>query len=257
MRYIHGFFMSLGNFSILPCPYQPWNEKARDLMLVFLPMVGLLIGALWYLLFLLLDYLAIPIQLEAALLTIYPFLITGFIHLDGFMDTSDAILSRKPLEDKYRILKDPHAGAFSVIALGILFVLYYPAMWAALEKGGLTILALILIPVISRGCSAFCVLVFKPMGHSQYKKSDNEKPRKKLAIMVAAIMILSLVISLALESRWGITHYKSTLVLVLLIFAYSLAMTYASRDLKGVSGDLAGYALTIGETAAIVGLAIL
>ena len=40
----------------------------------------------------------------------------GF-HVDGFMDTMDALHSYQPRERKLEILKDSHIGAFSVIKL--------------------------------------------------------------------------------------------------------------------------------------------
>lgn len=52
-------------------------------------------------------------------------IITGMLHLDGFMDVCDAILSRRSKEEKLRILKDSATGAFAVIPLVILFFLQF------------------------------------------------------------------------------------------------------------------------------------
>ena len=46
-RIVHAFFMCQSMFCAIPCPWQVWDEKARDRMLLFLPLVGLEIGALW------------------------------------------------------------------------------------------------------------------------------------------------------------------------------------------------------------------
>ncbi len=269
MKYIQAFFMSLGMFSSIPCPYRPWNEKARHLMLVFLPMVGLVIGFIWYGLYLLTVRVNIPLQLQTAILMLYPYLITGFIHLDGFMDTSDAILSRRSLEEKLRILKDPHTGAFAVISVAILFILCYASASAALEhlhfKQSLNIaegdpmLALILIPVITRCCSAVAVLAGKPLAHSQYRE---EPDAKKPAAAVTAICLVGLAaISVSLLIGAGFYGVEATwsvpLVLGGAVFAYLAAVFGAVRQLKGVSGDIAGYSLTIAEAFALVMLALL
>ena len=42
-------------------------------------------------------------------------LVNGGIHMDGFMDTIDALSSHKSRDDKIRILDDPHTGAFAII----------------------------------------------------------------------------------------------------------------------------------------------
>lgn len=269
MKYIQAFFMSLGMFSSIPCPYRPWNEKARRLMLVFFPLVGLVIGLIWYGLWLLLDWTGIPFQLQAAVMMLYPYLITGFIHLDGFMDTSDALLSRRPLEDKLRILKDSHAGAFAVISVAILFVFCFASMSTVIGQihfkqalgvaDGDLMLALILIPVITRCCSAIAVLAGKPLNHSQYRQGPGaEKPAAEVtavSLIALAVILVSLAIGMGMLGK--VADWSVALVLAAAVLAYLAAMFGAVRQFKGVSGDLAGYALTVGEGFAVVVLALL
>ena len=79
-------------FCAIPCFWRVWDEKARDKMLLFLPVVGLETGAIWALLAWLCRYLALPALVQGAVLGAYPFVVTGFIHLDGFMDVTDAVI---------------------------------------------------------------------------------------------------------------------------------------------------------------------
>ena len=51
--------------------------------------------------------------------TAIPILITGGFHVDGFLDTCDALHSYQPRERKLEILKDSHIGAFAVIMLAL------------------------------------------------------------------------------------------------------------------------------------------
>ncbi len=269
MNYIQAFFMSFGMFTSIPCPYRPWNEKARHLMLVFLPLVGLVIGFIWYGLYLLMGWLNIPLQLQTAVLMLYPYLITGFIHLDGFMDTSDAILSGRPLEEKLRILKDPHTGAFAVISVGILFIVCFAAMLSTMEQlhfrqaldiaVGDPMLALILIPMITRCCSAIAVLTGKPLSHSQYNEGvGTTKPLSEVtAISLMGLAAIAAAIAIGMGIFVKEASYSVPLVLAAAVAAYLAAIFGAARRLKGVSGDLAGYALTIGEAFAIIMLALL
>ncbi len=269
MKYIQAFFMSLGMFSYIPCPYRPWNEKARHLMLVFLPVVGLVIGVIWYGLYLLTDRINLPLPLQAAVLMLYPYFITGYIHLDGFMDTSDALLSGRPLDEKLRILKDPHTGAFAVISVGILFLVCFASMLSVTEQlhfkqalgitEGDSMLALFLIPVITRCCSAAAVLTGKPLAHSQYRE---EPGTKKPVAKVTAVSLMGLAAILAAFAAGAGFYMQEATWSVLIVVAgavagYLFAMAGAVRQLKGVSGDLAGYALTIGEASAVVVLALL
>ena len=43
-RYLHAFGMCQSMFCAIPSPYQGWDEDARPLMLLFLPLVGLEMG---------------------------------------------------------------------------------------------------------------------------------------------------------------------------------------------------------------------
>ena len=50
---------------------------------------------------------------------------------------------------------------------------------------------------------------------------------------------------------------RPALALLVETAAYALAMTWVYRTLKGVSGDVAGFALTVAECAAMVALTAL
>ena len=96
-QYLTGFFMAWGNFCALPCPCKRWDTNATPLMLGFLPSVGVIIGAIWAALYFAAVYFGLPYLVVAFLVTFLPFALCGFLHMDGFMDCSDAILSRRPV----------------------------------------------------------------------------------------------------------------------------------------------------------------
>ena len=96
--WIYGFFMAWGMFLTIPCPKKIWRESARRKMLACLPLIGLIVGGIWALCAWLGSFL--PQPLAALLCAAAPWLITGFMHLDGYMDVCDAVLSRRDLEKK-------------------------------------------------------------------------------------------------------------------------------------------------------------
>lgn len=106
-----------------------WPSRARSRagvraragrMLMCLPLIGLVEGGLWALLVWLLAKLCLPEALGALCAAAFPWLVTGFLHLDGYMDVCDAVLSRRDLATRQKILKDSHCGAFAVIAMVLL-----------------------------------------------------------------------------------------------------------------------------------------
>ena len=228
--WIYGFFMAWGMFLTIPCPKKIWRESARRKMLACLPLIGLIVGGIWALCAWLGSFL--PQPLAALLCAAAPWLITGFMHLDGYMDVCDAVLSRRDLETRQRILKDSHCGAFAVICLALLVLCH----WAVfLSAEALPLWPLPLIPAASRACAALAVLTLRPMSTSQYSAmTRGGAPVVFAAVVLAAVCGLSVLL-------WGSIAPLAAAV------CYWLAAWYAFRQLDGMSGDVSGFALTIAE----------
>ena len=255
---IKGFFMAWGTFSASPCPHRVWDERCRNWMLVMYPFVGLLMGFLWMLLYWLLMKLELPAQLTGAIMTCYPFLVSGGIHLDGFMDVNDAISSRKDRAEKRRILKDSRVGAFAVISVSMMFMVFYAAMWSIVEwykVGDGLVLALAMCVV--REAAAFDVLGQRPMISSQYRELSGKSNRKFMFIGWLAMLVL--VVSALLIGRLGGYLWNMQLLWSILIgyFMAQLVGIVCRRQLGGMNGDIAGTQVVWGELTTVVAMAIL
>lgn len=236
--WIYGFFMAWGMFLAIPCPLKLWNEKARSKMICCLPLVGLVVGGVW----LLAAYVGrfLPQSAAGLLIAAAPWLATGFLHLDGFMDVCDAVLSRRDLPRRQEILKDSHCGAFAVISMVLLAL----SQWSfAMAREELPLLPLLVIPAASRACAALAVLTLRPMTTSQYAAMTDRKT--PYVVFAALVMAAAVIVPLAL---WGSFAPLAAAV------GYWLAVWYADRQLGGMSGDVSGFALTLGE---LWGLAVL
>jgi len=125
MTLIKNIIVAFSIYSKIPMPIFEWKEKDMKHNIVFLPLVGALIGALSYGVYWLLKYVNAPILLTVCILALIPIIVTGGFHIDGFIDVRDALSSYADKEKKLEILKDPHVGAFAVIhfaALGLMWV---------------------------------------------------------------------------------------------------------------------------------------
>jgi adenosylcobinamide-GDP ribazoletransferase len=247
-RALTALSMALCMYTALPLPLKRWDEKARPLMLVFLPVVGLVLGLLWYGLALLMGLLALPGAVFAALLALYPYLITGHLHLDGYMDCTDAILSRRSQEEKRRILKDPHVGAFAVISLAALFLLCFAFAFSLPETAELR--ALIFVPAAVRCVSALCVVNFRPLPGSQYAKGFDRSAR------LVHTGILGVMLPLSLGAAFLLGGLGAVLPPLTAALACYLGILYARSQLGGMSGDVAGYGTVLGEAAALAAMLI-
>lgn len=250
MKFVVGFFMAWGNFITLPCPYKRWDNELKNMMLAFLPSVGGVVGLLWMVLLWVVRMLGLPPLIAALVMVFYLFVVCGFMHLDGFMDCNDAILSRRPLPERQRILKDSTVGAFAVVTLAFLLIAWFAAMSTAvlsLDYG-----ALLVLPVVSRAVSGLHVLTCAPIGHSQYAADYQAPGRWKYRAAVAA----QLAVWLPAGALLSADPVRTLAMAAVMAAAAFLACLYARRQLGGMSGDIAGYTICISELAGILVLAI-
>ena len=242
---LHAYAMCQSMFCSIPCPWKIWDEKAKGKMLLFLPIIGLEIGAIWAGLAWLCSFLKLPALVTGLLLCAYPYIVTGFIHLDGYMDVTDAVKSWRDLERRREILKDSHVGSFAVIGIVLLMIAQF-ALFASAPKDA-NFLILIFIPAVSRCCSALAVTGLRPMSTSQY--ADQTKPKSHMVVLTV-MLLLFLAAGFLLCGKYGFVLFGG-------LAGYALALHHGYKSLDGMNGDISGYALTIGELCAVAVYALI
>ncbi|MGN1383415.1 MAG: adenosylcobinamide-GDP ribazoletransferase [Eubacterium sp.] len=221
-------FMAWGNFTVIPCPYKHWDSRLNHRMLMFLPVIGAVIGVVWIVCLTLLRWIGLPYLLLAASAEFLIFRLCGYMHLDGFMDVSDAVMSRRSLEERQRILKDSRVGAFAVICLLSLLLVWFAAsvsLFSALGRAttdsldiqnaaALLPYFLILIPVFSRACAGRMVLTYDPIRSSQYVQGNSDPGKKKyrigiyILVLVLEVVFCILLCALAVRKQALFGAYK-------------------------------------------------
>ena len=181
----------------------------------------------------------------------YDVLYFCYMHMDGFMDCNDAIMSRRPLEERQRILKDSTVGAFAVVTVAFLLLAWFAAMSTAIYR--ISYADLLTLPVVSRAISGLAVLVYQPIGHSQYVEDYKAPGRWKYRLSVLLQTGLVMGLSVLLGAGW----IKMLICSAVIAVVGFIACLYARKQLGGMSGDIAGYTICIGELAGIFALAVL
>ena len=78
-------------------------------------------------------------------------MITGGIHLDGWMDSSDAFFSYRDIAKRLEIMKDPRMGAFGVLSVIVIlsarFLFVYEIVVMAVD---VSYIFIVLIPFIGK-----------------------------------------------------------------------------------------------------------
>lgn len=235
--WIYGFFMAWGMFLSIPCPIKIWEDAARGKQLACFPLVGILTGALWAAAAWAVEQISLPTPAAAWILAAMPWLLTGFIHLDGFMDVCDAILSRRDLQTRQRILKDSHCGAFAVICMVLLGL----GQWSLfLSARTLPLLPLVCIPVAVRASAGLAMQSLRPLSGSQYAALKKGTGRERL--LPAVCLLIACVLPLTTGFPGGMAPTTAAI-------GYWIAAGWGFRQLDGMSGDISGFALTLGELA--------
>lgn len=245
-KFFTAFVMTQSMFCSLPFPCRKWDEEARPYMLLFLPVVGLEIGLLWLAAHFVLGYFHMPGMMYGLVMCAVPYLISGFIHLDGFLDVTDAISSWKTLEQRRAILKDSNVGAFAVIWCVVLVLAGFACFSSIpVDTDGL---CLVLVPVVSRCCSSIAVMRLKPMTTSQYSGSQTYPKWPSVVLMI--VLVICLILGFVLFGKYGFTLLGG-------LIGYLVALLRSYRLLDGVNGDVSGFCLTISELCAVAMFSLL
>lgn len=249
-KYFKGFLMAVSMFTIIPLPHNIWDDEGGKHIMKFYPVVGLIVGFIWYGVYKVLQLLGASTMITAAIIMIVPFILTGMLHLDGFMDVCDALLSRGSKEEKLRILKDSHTGAFAVIALAMLFTVNFAAVYTIVDINT-NPLGFIFIPIISRSLIGYLLLSKEAMKGSSlgafFKQGTGVVDR---ALLMMALIVATFTAIVFINVNAGI------MVSVMIVTAL-LLVDNCCREFDGISGDTAGFGLVMAETVGILILALI
>lgn len=246
---LHAVVAAFSTFSIIPMPRIDWNSKSLSGLLGALPLVGAAIGGFLALYYLIAGYLQLPEILTAAALTIIPLAVSGGIHMDGFADTTDALKSYGDPEKKRAILKDPHAGAFAVIGV-VCYMLLYFALCAALPLSWKMILLLGITHVLARVTGALAGTVLPTASKQGMLHTFREAASSGNVWALAVWAVLSL----------AGTAFLMPLAAPVFLLCSAAVFFYVRRIAKkqfgGMSGDLAGWCISMTEIALLLGLVL-
>ena len=245
-KYMTAFSMTQSMFCSLPFPCKAWDEECRSYMLLFLPVVGLEIGALWLLINFVLKNLQVHPMIYGLVMCAVPYLTTGFMHLDGFMDVVDAVCSWRDLEKRRAILKDSHVGSFAVVWCVFLILAGF-AMFSAVPAAA-EMRVILFVPVVSRCCSALAIMRLKTMNTSQYANAANYPKWHQLLLVIMIILCLGL--GFAFDR-------KCSFSLMIGLLGYCVALRKSYHSLQGMNGDISGFCICISELCAVAALALL
>ena len=245
MGVIRSLILAFATYSRIPMPRVEWTAENRRYAMCFFPLVGAAVGAaLWLWLWLkLCDALAFGALIKGAVGVTIPLLVTGGIHMDGFMDTVDALASCQPRERKLEILKDSRVGAFAAMACCGYMLVMAGLLGEAVAADGPSVG---LCFVLSRALSAWALAALQSARHEGMLDSFARAAQKRLVTMCSGIYAALCLAAWALLGGWTALLCALAAILCLL---YYRRMAYT--QFGGVTGDLAGWFSQVTELALV------
>ena len=174
--------------------------------------------------------------------------VTGGFHMDGYLDTTDALSSHREREKKLEILKDSHVGAFAVIWTGLYLLVSYGLFTELREKQEIMMVAIGF--VLSRATSGLAAISFpSASGKSSLAYFAKAGDRKVVKIGLWIWIIVTCVSFICYDIRYGVT------VIVVLAMWFLHYNRMSKREFGGITGDLAGWYVETCELA-VLGAAV-
>ena len=241
MRAIASLVIAFSTYSRIPMPQVEWSDENRKYTMCFFPLIGAVIGLLVWGWLWLCERLNAGAFLQGAVCALIPLLVTGGIHMDGFMDTSDALASWQTQERRLEILKDSRVGAFAVIGCAGSLLLSAALFSEATLADGMMLAC---VPVLSRALSAWAMAVFRSARPNGMLNAFARTAHRRMVTLSSGIYA-ALCVLCWLTGGIGLT--------ILCLAAAAICVCYyrhmAYKYFGGVTGDLAGWFLQITELA--------
>lgn len=231
-------------YSKIPVPNVEWSDKNMRYALSFLPLIGIVTGIGFYILYYICTSLEFAGTLKGAILTAVPILITGGIHADGYIDTVDAYLSFAEREKRLEILKDPHVGAFAVI-YAILYFMLYAGFASEIGNSGIHMVCAGF--VTSRSLSGIGALTVKKAKSNGLLHGFTEKAVKNKSVLILSFFFIA---SAGYVMFFSVLNGAALLIVSAAVFLYY--RNFAVKNFGGATGDLAGYFLQIYELSVLI-----
>lgn len=233
---MRGFLIALTFLTRLPLPSPKVEVTSKEFTQSYryYPLVGLVIGIFLWLLAKGLNPYFPPLVL-GALLLVAELMLTGGLHLDGFMDSMDGLLSARSPERILEIMKDSRVGAHASMAL-VGLLLFKFSLLSSLTPSQFSIL--LVMPMFSRWVFQIGVIGF-PYARAQGLGKGFHETTQWVPFLLFGSLVCG--ISYILSGLAGIIAFFVGVV-VITLWAYKI-----SSLLGGLTGDLYGAMIELSE----------
>jgi len=210
-----------------------------------LPLVGAVIGALAGTIGFVAS-LRVTHVLAAALTLAALVILSGAIHIDGFLDGCDAFFASVPLQRRFEILDDPRHGTFALAGLFSAGIVWYAALLSLAPATYPVLLAF--SGALARAAAVCNALVFPYARPRAQAHALSARP----AAWLLALELLALV-----AAAWTLGHPVVLFVPLAVLAALATGRWIALRLGGGLTGDAYGFITVVLEITLLAALSAL
>ncbi|RLQ96215.1 adenosylcobinamide-GDP ribazoletransferase [Falsibacillus albus] len=178
-------------------------------------------------------------------LMVFMIAFTGGIHLDGWIDASDAYFSYQTKEKRLEVMKDPRTGAFGVLSIILLLAAKFLFVFEIMQRFTInTYWFLFLIPIFSKSIMGWMLHQLTPakdegLAYFFKKDLDNHLPMHYtvyLILIAASCFIINFSI-----------FRQFVLLLITAVMFIAFASMKINKWFGGMTGDILGASVEGGE----------
>lgn len=233
-----GLLQAIGFLTVVPVP-RHFRRRVSAAMIVYFPLVGLLAGSVAAAADAALVGLELPLR-SILVLGVW-LLMTGALHLDGWIDTCDAMAPGLTRDTARRALRDPGAGAMGVVGAVLLIGTKWAALTAVAVDRALWIVA---AAAVSRWATAIVVVAFS---NADSRPGLGSRVRRGATVRHALASSLFVLLLLV-----GMSPVTLAAALAAAVAAAGFVAVVARHRLGELPGDAYGAGLELAETVVLV-----
>lgn len=237
---IKAFFSLLAFFTSIPVPHKLTNNATMFDHLYLLPIIGFIRGLITIIPLL----IAVLTRAENCFLNTFAvialhFIAQGFIHVDGFIDFSEAILAHRFGINGYNVVKDKYRGSYAIAVFGIYILGLFSSLLILIDKLGSFISIGLILFIEIWSISVMLILSYagrKPPEGLGRRFSESIKICDIIFSSVLSIILtIIIILIISLDPR-----YMLSIVISMSISIY-ISLVSAHRVLGFVNGDVLGF----------------
>ena len=204
---INWFSINLQFFTAIPFKKElPMEKKYIHRSIQTFPLVGILLGLIMGgVLYALVEWTPFSILAIAFIIWLLTIVLTGGLHLDGWIDASDAFFSYQDQARRLEIMKDSRTGAFGVISVIVLLATRFLFIYEIVGRlNGWSYFLIILVPFLSK-CVMGYLLCKMPLAKKEGLGAFFQSAARKNSLhMYWIYILLSIIIAFVLGTQLGI-----------------------------------------------------